>query len=67
MAGVLEHLMTAEEAAHLLGCHPRTLLRKTREGAVPCVRIFGHVRFTESALAEWVEGQGYNPGAIRAA
>jgi excisionase family DNA binding protein len=60
-------LMDAEQAAALLGCHPRTLLRKTREGVVPCFLIFGKVRFTEAALAEWVEAQGYNQSAIRAA
>lgn len=52
-----QSLLDAQRAAALLGCHPRTLLRKAREGAVPCVHIFGKVRFTESALAEWIESQ----------
>jgi len=50
-------LLDAEQAAALLGIHPKTLLRKSREGLVPNVRIFGKVRFTESALAEWVAAQ----------
>lgn len=62
-----EPLLSAEEAAHLLGCHPRTLLRKAREGSVPCVRIFDKVRFRASALNGWLETQGYNQTAIRVA
>lgn len=54
-------LLDAEEAAALLGIHPKTLLRKTREGLVPNVRIFGKVKFTESALAEWVASQTAGP------
>ena len=53
-------LLDAEKAAAMLGCHPRTLMRKAREGIVPCVRIFGRVRFTESALADWVAAQEAN-------
>lgn len=60
-------LLDAQQAAALLGCHPRTLLRKAREGVVPSFRVLGHVRFTEASLAEWVEAQGYNQTAIRAA
>lgn len=61
-----EPLLTAEQAASLLGCHPRTLLRKAREGSVPSVRFFDKVRFRESALNEWLTVQGYNQSAIRA-
>lgn len=60
-------LLDADQASTLLGCHPRTLLRKARSGEVPCFRIFGKVRFTESTLAEWVNGQAYNQDVIRAA
>lgn len=62
-----EPLLSAEEAAHMLGCHPRTLLRKAREGIVPCVRVFDKVRFRASALNGWLEAQGYNQTAIRVA
>jgi len=54
-------LLDAEEAAALLGLHPKTLLRKSREGTIPCFRIFGKIRFTESALAEWVSAQATSP------
>lgn len=60
-----EPLLSAEQAAPLLGCHPRTLLRKAREGCVPSVRVFDKVRFRASALNEWA-AQGYNQSAIRA-
>lgn len=62
-----EPLIDATEAARLLGCHPRTLLRKAREGCIPCVRVFDKVRFRASALDRWLESQGYNQTAIRAA
>lgn len=61
-----EPLLSAEQAASLLGCHPRTLLRKAREGSVPSVRVFDKVRFRASALNEWLTTQGYNQSAIRA-
>jgi excisionase family DNA binding protein len=61
VAKPLEQLLDAEQAALLLGCHPRTLLRKAREGAIPCFQIFGRVRFTESALAEWIAAQATSP------
>jgi len=67
MNELLGPLMTAEDAARFLGCHPRTLLRKAREGAVPCLHVFGRVRFTESMLCAWLESQGYNPTAVRVA
>jgi excisionase family DNA binding protein len=54
-------LLDAEQAAALLGLHPKTLLRKSREGAIPSFRIFGKIRFTESALAEWVAAQTAGP------
>ncbi len=54
-------LLDAEQAAALLGLHPKTLLRKSREGVIPSFRIFGKVRFTESALAEWVAAQAARP------
>ena len=62
-----EPLLSAEEAALLLGCHPRTLLRKAREGNVPSVRVFDKVRFRSSALNDWLDSQGYNQIAIRVA
>ena len=62
-----EPLLDAAQAAALLQCHPRTLLRKAREGAVPSLNIFGKVRFTVSALAQWVSAQGYTQGTSHAA
>jgi excisionase family DNA binding protein len=62
-----EPLIDAQEAASLLGCHPRTLLRKAREGAVPSIRVFDKVRFRASVLNDWLAPQGYNPSTVRAA
>lgn len=62
-----EPLLSPGEAALLLGCHPRTLLRKAREGRVPSVRVFDKVRFRATALNGWLEAQGYNQTAIRVA
>lgn len=50
-----EPLIDKEEAAILLRCHPNTLLRKVREGAVPFVKGFGRrVFFRASDLNKWV-------------
>jgi excisionase family DNA binding protein len=63
----IDELLNAEEAAPLLHCHHRTLLRKAREGLVPCVHVFGKVLFSRSRLNEWIATQVYNPSAVRAA
>jgi hypothetical protein len=67
MEELVDVLWDAVQAAAWLGCHPRTLLRKAREGVVPCFHVFGRVRFTQASLSDWVTTQGFNPPAEPAA
>lgn len=47
--------LNAEQAAKLLGCNPRTLLRKCREGNGPPSRTLGRSPvFATGALLNWL-------------
>jgi excisionase family DNA binding protein len=48
-----EPLLSADEAAELLGMHPKTLQALARAGAVPCVRMGKYWRFRASSLDAW--------------
>ena len=58
-------LLTTERAADYLGCHPVTLRRKAREGAVPYSRPFGGKRtrlyFDKAALDRWLVNTRHGP------
>jgi excisionase family DNA binding protein len=45
--------ITAEEAAPILGVHPKTLLKMARRGEVPSLRMGKIVRFTVCSLVQW--------------
>lgn len=60
-----EPLLTAADAAHLLTLHPVTLLRWSREGRVPHIRLGRRVMFRTSELNSWLSN--YNNGVLRAA
>jgi excisionase family DNA binding protein len=49
-----EQLLDSQEAARLLGIHPKTLKQMARRGEVPAVRIGKFWRFRASALDSWV-------------
>jgi len=51
---VFEPLLTTEEAARLLGIHPKTLQKFARAGKVPAIRIGDLWRFRASELDLWV-------------
>lgn len=57
----LERLIAAREAATVLGISEYQLYALAREGIVPAVRIGRAVRFSPSALAEFVArgGKGF--------
>jgi prophage regulatory protein len=49
-------LLTAREVAELLGVSPETVLRWTRRGELPAVKLpGGAVRYRESELDGWLE------------
>jgi excisionase family DNA binding protein len=51
-----ESLLSAAEAALLLGIHPNTLLLWAREGRVPSLHLGRRVKFRASSLNEWLSG-----------
>ena len=53
-----EQLLNSQEAAKLLGVHPKTLMQIARRGKVPAVRVGKFWRFRASALDSWVGSVG---------
>lgn len=51
-------LLTARHVADQLGVTPRTVLRWTRQGDVPAVRLpSGQIRYRADELAAWLEAR----------
>ena len=49
-------LLTARHVAELLGVSPETVLRWTRRGELPAIRLpGGAIRYREEALDGWLE------------
>jgi Helix-turn-helix domain len=64
---VIEPLLTAQQLSAVLGLTPGTILDRFEAGDLPGFRLFagtdkrgrptGAVRFRESEIAAWIEGQ----------
>ncbi len=52
-----EQLLSPEEAAPLLGIHPKTLVKMARACEVPALRVRKHWRFRASLLDAYVTDQ----------
>jgi excisionase family DNA binding protein len=53
---VADRLVTAREFADLLGVSPETVLRWTRRGELPAIRLPGRaIRYREAEIEEWLE------------
>lgn len=63
---LFEPLLSAVQAAPLLGLHPNTLLSWAREGRIPSLRLGRRVAFRASALNLWLDAQ-YTDAAVRVA
>ncbi len=51
-------LLTARQVADLIGVSPETVLRWTRRGDLPAIRLpGGAIRFREEALSDWIDRQ----------
>jgi excisionase family DNA binding protein len=50
-----DRLLNTEEAAMLLGIHPKTLQRMARKGEIPAMQVGKLWRFSTSALLLWQE------------
>lgn len=52
----MEPLISAKQAADLLGIHPQKLRRLCRAGVIPCIKIGAVYRFRRSTLDAWLTG-----------
>ena len=52
----MERLLSVKEVSALLNVRPASIYKRSRIGAIPCVRVGSLLRFSEAAIREWVEG-----------
>lgn len=56
---VLDPLMTTDELARVLGCHPETVRRMTRDRTINGINVGGHWRYkwsqVEEDLKKWTD------------
>jgi excisionase family DNA binding protein len=50
-------LLRPEQAAALLNVKTSWIYDAVRTGKLPCLRIGGHIRFTQTMLEEWLADQ----------
>ena len=55
-------VISAKEAAGLLGIHHTTLYDGARNGEIPCRRVGRRFIFIREALIEWLRGADRNQG-----
>jgi excisionase family DNA binding protein len=63
--GLMEHLLTVDQAAEVLGTSSRFPRRLIAERRIRFVRVGRLVRIPESALAEFVDESTVDPLAVR--
>lgn len=57
-------LLTAREVAEALGMSNETILRWTRAGKLPAIRLpSGAIRYRESDLDQWIAARATSPDA----
>jgi excisionase family DNA binding protein len=56
-----DRLLTAREVAELLGFASGTIVDWAEQGRIPHFKIRSALRFRESELVEWLEGQRRGP------
>jgi excisionase family DNA binding protein len=57
LIGLDSPLLRAEEAAQLLQVRRSWIYDAVRSGALPCLRVGRHIRFTRPMLEEWLRGR----------
>ena len=50
-----ERLLTARELGELLGFAAGTIVNWAEQGALPCFKLGGRLRFRESEVESWLE------------
>ena len=62
-SGAVTGLLTARMVAGMLGVSPATVLRWTRHGDLPAVRLpSGQIRYRPAELEEWLAGRSVSVG-----
>ena len=60
-------LLTAREVAELIGVSSETILRWTRRGDLPAVRLpSGGLRYRKDDLEQWLGNRAINPARAKA-
>jgi excisionase family DNA binding protein len=54
----IQHALTAEELAEMLGVSRLTILRRAKRGTIPSFRVGSCVRFDPSNIARWLMQMG---------
>lgn len=67
MIETFEPLLSAAQAAPLLGLHPNTILLWARDGKLPSLRLGRRVAFRASSLNLWLDEKVQSLPAVRAA
>jgi excisionase family DNA binding protein len=49
-------VLTLQEAAAILKCHPKTLRLMAMDGKIPARRVGKLWRFSQNKLQEWLDG-----------
>jgi excisionase family DNA binding protein len=53
----MEHLLTAQELAAMLGVPSSWVYSQTRAGFIPTVRLGRYYRYRAAAIASWIESR----------
>jgi excisionase family DNA binding protein len=62
---VTGRLLTARAVADMLGVSAETVLRWTRRGELPAIRLpGGAIRFRENEIDRWLEGRATTPRLV---
>jgi excisionase family DNA binding protein len=52
-------LLRPSQAAELLSVRPSWIYEAVRSGALPCLRVGRHIRFTRPMLESWLAGTAH--------
>ena len=53
----VRHLLSANQTATLLNCHPETLYKWVKEGRIGCIRTGRNLKFHPTHIEEYFERQ----------
>lgn len=54
---MMEHHYTVDQVAERVALNPETVRREVSKGRLRCIRFGRHMRFSESAVKEWLDSK----------